>query len=100
MNGGIHDGWCLSESLKDIFLGGLPLTRLGLYGDQRQKIAENEILKNADKNRSRMQERDKNHREAELVRLKKIASNPKRAREFLMKSSMIKGLKEAEGYTH
>jgi 3-(3-hydroxy-phenyl)propionate hydroxylase len=100
MNGGIHDGWCLSESLKDIFLGGLPLTRLGLYGDQRQKIAENEILKNADKNRSRMQERDKNHREAELVRLKKIASDPKRAREFLMKSSMIKGLKEAEGYTH
>ena len=100
MNGGIHDGWCLSESLKDIFLGGLPLTRLGLYSDQRQKIAENEILKNADKNRSRMQERDKNHREAELVRLKKIASNPKRAREFLMKSSMIKGLKEAEGYTH
>ena len=100
MNGGIHDGWCLSESLKDIFLGGLPLTRLGLYSDQRQKIAENEILKNADKNRSRMQERDKNHREAELVRLKKIASNPKRAREFLMKSSMIKGLKEAEVYTH
>ena len=100
MNGGIHDGWCLSESLKDIFLGGLPLTRLGLYSDQRQKIAENEILKNADKNRSRMQERDKNHREAELVRLKKIASNPKRAREFLMKSSMIKGLKEAEAYTH
>ena len=100
MNGGIHDGWFLSESLKDIFLGGLPLTRLGLYSDQRQKIAENEILKNADKNRSRMQERDKNHREAELVRLKKIASNPKRAREFLMKSSMIKGLKEAEGYTH
>jgi len=100
MNGGIHDGWCLSESLKDIFLGGLPLTRLGLYSDQRQKIAENEILKNADKNRSRMQERDKNHREAELARLKKIASNPKRAREFLMKSSMIKGLKEAEGYTH
>ena len=100
MNGGIHDGWCLSESLKDIFLGGLPLTRLGLYSDQRQKIAENEILKNADKNRSRMQERDKNYREVELVRLKKIASDPKRAREFLMKSSMIKGLKEAEGFTH
>jgi len=100
MNGGIHDGWCLAESLKDIFLGGLPLARLGLYSDQRQKIAENEILKSAHKNRSRMQERNKNFREAELVKLKKIASDPKRAREFLMKSSMIKGLKEAEGYTH
>ena len=100
MNGGIHDGWCLSKRLNDIFLGGFPLTRLSLYSDQRQKIAENEILKNAHKNRSRMQERNKNFREAELARLKKTASDPKSAREFLMKSSMIKGLREAEGYTH
>ena len=100
MNGGIHDGWCLSERLKDIFLDGLPLTRLGLYSDQRQKIAENEILKNAHKNRSRMQERNKKFRETELARLKKIASDPKSAREFLMKSSMIKSLREAEGNTH
>ena len=47
-----------------------------------------------------MQERNKKLRETELARLKKIASDPKSAREFLMKSSMIKSLREAEGNTH
>ena len=96
MNGGIHDGWNLAEKLKNIFIDGLPLTRLSLYSDQRQKIAENEILKNAHKNRSRMQERDKAFRAAELERLKKIANDPKSSREFLLRSSMIKGLRETE----
>ena len=96
MNGGIHDGWNLTEKLKNIFIDGLPLTRLSLYSDQRQKIAENEILKNTHKNRSRMQERDKAFRAAELERLKKIANDPKSSREFLLRSSMIKGLRETE----
>ena len=84
MNGGIHDGWNLSGKLKDILLDHQPLTKLSLYSEQRQKIAEKEILKNADKNRSRMQERDKDFRASELQRLKEIANDPKRARDFLV----------------
>ena len=93
MNGGIHDGWSLSGKLKDILLDHQPLTKLSLYSEQRQKIAEKEILKNADKNRSRMQERDKDFRASELQRLKEIANDPKRARDFLLRSSMIKALR-------
>jgi len=93
MNGGIHDGWNLSGKLKDILLDHQPLTKLSLYSEQRQKIAEKEILKNADKNRSRMQERDKDFRADELQRLKEIANDPKRARDFLLRSSMIKALR-------
>ena len=93
MNGGIHDGWNLSGKLKDILLDHQPLTKLSLYSEQRQKIAEKEILKNADKNRSRMQERDKDFRASELQRLKEIANDPKRARDFLLRSSMIKALR-------
>ena len=93
MNGGIHDGWNLSGKLKDILMDHQPLTKLSLYSEQRQKIAEKEILKNADKNRSRMQERDKDFRASELQRLKEIANDPKRARDFLLRSSMIKALR-------
>ena len=96
MNGGIHDGWNLAEKLKEILFDGRPLTRLDVYSEQRQKIAENEILKNAHKNRSRMQERDESIRTAELKELKKIASDPERSREFLLRSSMIAGLREIE----
>ena len=74
--------WNLAEKLKEILFDGRPLTRLDVYSEQRQKIAENEILKNAHKNRSRMQERDESIRTAELKELKKIASDPERSREF------------------
>ena len=43
-----------------------------------------------------MQERDESIRTAELKELKKIASDPERAREFLLRSSMIAGLREIE----
>ena len=96
MNGGIHDGWNLAEKLKEILIDGRPLTRLDVYSEQRQKIAENEILKNAHKNRSRMQERDESIRAAEMKELKKLASDPISSREFLLRSSMIAGLREIE----
>ena len=96
MNGGIHDGWSLAENLKEILIDGAPLNRLSIYSEQRQKIAKNEILKNAHKNRSRMQEKDESIRAAELKELKILASNPESAREFLLRSSMIAGLRETE----
>jgi len=99
MNGGIHDAWNLSDKICGIVKDNYPLSRLSLYSRQRQKIAQDEILKNADKNRSRMQNRDKKSRAKELTRLQNIASTPDEARKFLLRSSMIEGLKKTEQIT-
>ncbi len=43
-----------------------------------------------------MQERNPAFRAAELARLQKIAADPDASREFLLRSSMIEGLRLAE----
>ena len=96
MNGGIHDAWSLGRIAADILRGEQPISRLALYSKERQKIAKKEILQNAHKNRSRMQERDKETRINELAKLQEIALDPRRAKEFLLRSSMISGLKGTE----
>ena len=96
MNGGIHDAWCLSRKIADGLKRGDPISGLERYSKERQKIAKEEILKNTDKNRSRMQERDKQARINELSKLQEIALDPRRAKEFLLRSSMISGLKGTE----
>ena len=92
MNGGIHDAWSLTEKLPKVLLGETGIDLLDLYTKQRQPIAKDEILKQAHKNRSRMQERDAVKRREELQRLQEIANDPATAREFLLRSSMIDGL--------
>ena len=92
MNGGIHDAWSLTEKLPKVLHGEAGIDLLDLYTKQRQPIAKYEILKQAHKNRSRMQERDAVKRREELQRLQEIANDPVKAREFLLRSSMIVGL--------
>lgn len=96
MNGGIHDAFNLADKLPPVWRGSAPLESLDRYTRQRRPIAERQILKQAHANRTRMQERDPVARRAELDRLKVIAADPERAREYLLASSMIAGLREAE----
>ncbi len=58
-------------------------------------MALEEILKQADRNRARMQERDPDRRRQALAELQAIAADPVRARAHLLKSSMIEGLRQA-----
>ena len=95
MNGGIHDAWSLTEKLAPVWKGDADIPSLDRYTRQRQPIAKEQILIQAHKNRTRMQERDQAKRETELARLQAIASDPVKAREHLLKSSMIEGLRRA-----
>ncbi len=95
MNCGIHDAFSLADTLADIAAGASP-DRLNQYDRQRRPIARDDILKRADSNRQRMQTRDPESRRAELARLQAIAGDPAAAREFLLGSSMIEGLRKAD----
>lgn len=94
MNGGIHDAFELVATLVEV-LNGAPLAHLDRYTRRRRPIAEQEILVQADRNRARMQERDEAKRREMLGELQQIAADPAKAREHLLRSSMIAGLRRA-----
>lgn len=95
MNGGIHDAFCLGEAIREIWAGH-GLDALDRYTRRRRPIAAEEILAQADRNRARMQERDPDKRREMLTQLQRTAADPVRAREYLLRSSMIEGLRRAE----
>ncbi|WP_439634093.1 FAD-dependent oxidoreductase [Glycocaulis sp.] len=95
MNGGIHDVFNLTTKLKRV-LAGESEDLLDLYTRQRRPVAEEEILQQADRNRRRMQERDPEKRRVILDGLKAVTSDPVKAKAYIMRSSMIEGLRRAE----
>jgi 2-polyprenyl-6-methoxyphenol hydroxylase-like FAD-dependent oxidoreductase len=95
MNGGIHDAWELAETLVAVLADGDP-GLLARYSRRRKAVAEEQILAQAHRNRTRMQERDPGKRREELAALQTIAQDPVRCREHLLKTSMIAGLRQAE----
>ena len=94
MNGGIHDAVELVATLAEVYAGA-DAALLDRYTRRRRPIAEAEILTQADRNRARMQEQDADKRLASLRELQRIAGDPTLAREHLLKSSMIAGLRRS-----
>ena len=95
MNGGIHDAWCLADLLMEVANGGHP-DRLDKYEARRRPIACDDIVAQADKNRARMSVKNEAKRHEYLKSLQEIAANPIKSREFLLRSSMIEGLRRSE----
>ncbi len=95
MNGGIHDAWCLADLLIAV-AGGRDAACLDHYETLRRPIARDDIVAQADANRARMNTTDAGERRAHLRRLQAIAADPDKARAFLLRSSMIEGLRRAE----
>jgi 2-polyprenyl-6-methoxyphenol hydroxylase-like FAD-dependent oxidoreductase len=95
LNGGIHDAFELAAAFAEILGGTDPEKRLDLYDRRRRPVAKEQILEQADRNRARMRETDPAKRLALLADLQAIAADPARARAYLLKSSMIDGLRIA-----
>lgn len=94
MNGGLHDAFNLCEKLVQVWHGADDAL-LDRYVRQRRPVAQEQIIAQAHQNRTRMQERNSDKRQATLRELQAIASSPERAREHLLKTSMIAGLRQA-----
>ncbi|WP_431283817.1 FAD-dependent oxidoreductase [Humitalea sp. 24SJ18S-53] len=94
MNGGIHDAFELAAHLVQV-LQGADDAMLDRYTRRRRPIAEREIIAQADRNRARMRETDPARRAEMLAEMQAIATDPVRAREHLLRSSMIAGLRAA-----
>jgi 3-(3-hydroxy-phenyl)propionate hydroxylase len=90
MNGGIHDAWNLAEKLMQIHAGEGDDRLLDRYDRQRRGVCVRFVQEQTIKNRQAIKSKD---RQAELMR---IAADPEQAKSFLLKSSMIASLRDAE----
>ncbi len=94
MNGGVHDAVNLAETLAAVW-NGADAALLDRYERQRRPVAIEQIIQQAERNRSRMRERDPARRRELLANLQRTAADPALALPYLLKSSMIEGLRLA-----
>ncbi len=95
LNGGIQDAVNLCEKLEGILLGGQPERTLDLYDLQRRTVAIEFVQEQSIANKQRLEERDLEVRKRNLDELRAIAADKKRARQFLLRTSMIASQRRA-----
>lgn len=95
LNGGLHDAFDLARALSGIVTAGDPIQALDAYDRRRRPVAERQILAQADRNRARMRERDPARRREILADLQAITRDREKLRDYLLRSSMIEGLRQA-----
>ncbi len=95
LNSGIHDAINLCDKLGRHWRGEGGEKLLDLYSRQRRAATVEQVQAMSIRNKRAMEERDPQVQRAHLQELVAIASDPKRAREHLLKTSMISGLRRA-----
>jgi 3-(3-hydroxy-phenyl)propionate hydroxylase len=95
MNSGIHDGINLAEKLAAVWKGEADAELLDRYVRQRRHVAVEDVRVQTMRNAKLMNERDLTLRAKALDDMRATAADPKRARQFLLNSSMIAGLRAA-----
>ena len=96
MNGGIHDAVNLSEKLVRVWNGEADDRELDRYDAQRRPIAVDYVQKTTIRNKQMLEETDPDIRKAKHDEMRAIVADPVKAREYLLQSSMITTLREAE----
>jgi 3-(3-hydroxy-phenyl)propionate hydroxylase len=95
MNSGVHDAMNLAEKLTAIWRGEGDDALLDRYGRQRRTIAMEHVQAQTMRNKTLMAETDPVVRQKNLDGLRRTADDPKLAKEFLMRASMIRSLQQA-----
>ena len=89
LNGGIQDAANLADKLAPVLLAGAPDALLDLYSLQRRTVATDYVQEQSITNKKRLEARDPEMRRRNHEELREIASDPSRARQFLLRTSMI-----------
>jgi 2-polyprenyl-6-methoxyphenol hydroxylase-like FAD-dependent oxidoreductase len=97
LNGGIQDAVNLADKLIRIILDGAPERLLDLYNLQRRTVAIEFVQEQSIANKKRLEARDPEVRRRNLDELRASAADPERARQFLLRTSMIASQQRAEG---
>ena len=96
LNGGIQDAVSLSDKLSEVLLNGQSDRLLELYDLQRRTVAIEFVQEQSIANKRRLEESDPESRTKNLDDLSRIAADPERARQFLLRTAMIASQRRAE----
>ena len=96
MNGGIQDAFSLAEKLARVWRREAEDTVLDIYEAQRRAMAIGFVQESTIRNREMLKETDPKIREQRHDELRRISEDPEKAREYLLRASMISALREYE----
>ena len=96
MNSGIHDAFNLAQKLVSILRGDADADVLDRYERQRRHVALQHTQAQTMRNKRLLTEKDPAVRRKNHDELRRTAEDPKLARAFLLRSSLIESLREAE----
>jgi 3-(3-hydroxy-phenyl)propionate hydroxylase len=95
LNSGVHDAFNLADKLARIWRGEEAGPLLDLYERQRRHIAINSTQADTIRNKKLLAEKEPAVRQKNHDQLKRQSEDPKLAREFLLRTSLINSLREA-----
>jgi len=98
LNGGLQDAANLSEKLVQV-MAGAPDGLLDLYSLQRRTVSIEFVQQQTIANKKRLEAREPEQRRKNFEELSQTAANPERARDFLLRSSMITMQRRADSIT-
>jgi len=96
MNGGIHDAWSLADKLIRIHQGAEAGPLLDLYDRQRRGICVRFVQEHTINNKKLMESKDPDVQKKRQAEFMRAAADPALSRAFLLKTSMIQSLRDAE----
>ena len=99
MNSGIHDAWNLCDKLDQILNQGADISLLDLYEKQRQTVTRDFIQTQSMKNKQRMEQDDEEWLRQDRDELRRICSDDKLRRKFLLDQALFTSLADAEQIT-
>ena len=96
MNGGIHDGFSIAEKIVQVVQGKQPGDFLDIYERQRRPVALDYVNNISTANKRNLESRDPGEQRRWREEMTNAAADPARARDYLLKISMIASLRKAE----
>jgi 3-(3-hydroxy-phenyl)propionate hydroxylase len=96
LNSGVHDAFNLAEKLARILRSEADEAELDRYDRQRRHIAVRHTQAQTMRNKRLLEERDPATRKRNHDELRRSAGDPALARQFLLRSSLLESLREAE----
>jgi 3-(3-hydroxy-phenyl)propionate hydroxylase len=94
MNGGIQDAFNLADKFLEIY-AGTDDRLLDRYDRQRRTVAVEAVQAQTHRNQQMISERDPEIRKRSLDAMRKTAADPRSAREYMLRSSMIASMRKA-----
>ncbi len=95
LNSGVHDAFNLADKLARILRGEADEAELDRYERQRRHIAVQHTQAQTIRNKRLLQEKDPEVRRHNHDELRRTAEDPKLAREYLLRTSLINSVREA-----